>query len=85
MKEVHVLLSFLEAKLRENHRTEKHLIDIFDPSFVRKMKTHCCCFRVFPRPFRHGRICPSPWGTSAWGQSVNVGDHEGGIDIMGGT
>ena len=33
-------------------------------------------FRVFPRPFRHG-------GTSAGGQSVNGGTHEGDIDLMG--
>ena len=33
--------------------------------------------RVFPRPFTHG-------GTSAGGQSVNGGTHEGGhIDLMG--
>ena len=30
----------------------------------------------FPRPFTHG-------GTSAGGQSVNWGTHEGGIDLMG--
>ena len=27
--------------------------------------------RVFPRPFRHGGICPPIWGG---GQSVNGGD-----------
>ena len=33
--------------------------------------------RVFPRPF-------TPGGTSAGGQSVNGGTHEGDIDLMGG-
>ena len=33
--------------------------------------------RVFPRPFTHG-------GTSAGGQSVNGGTHEGSIDLMAG-
>ena len=33
--------------------------------------------RVFPRPFTHG-------GTSAGGQIVNGGTHQGDIDLMGG-
>ena len=45
--------------------------------------------RVFPWPFTHGGICaPPPYGgTSAGGQSVNGGTHEGGGDkaLMGGT
>ena len=42
--------------------------------------------RVFPRPFTHGGICPPPiWGTSAGGQSVNGGAHEGGHRPYGGT
>ena len=38
--------------------------------------------RVFPRPFTHGgNLSPPPiWGgTSAGGQSVNRGTHEGGL------
>ena len=36
--------------------------------------------RVFPRPFRHGEICPPHMR----GQSDNGGAHEGDINIMGG-
>ena len=39
--------------------------------------------RVFPRPFTHGGFVPPYGGTSAGGQSVNRGTHEGDIDIMG--
>ena len=39
--------------------------------------------RVFPRPFTHGGICPHMGGTSAGGQSINGGTHEGDIDLMG--
>ena len=35
--------------------------------------------RVFPRPFTHGRDLSPPYGgTSAGGQNVNGGTHEGG-------
>ena len=37
-------------------------------------------FRVFPRQFTHGDICPPNMG----GQSVNGGTHEGDMDLMGG-
>ena len=41
--------------------------------------------KVFPRRFRHGGICPSPYGRrdKCRGQSVNRGTREGGMDIMG--
>ena len=42
--------------------------------------------RVFPRPFTHGGFVPPPYGggTSAGGQSIDGGTHEGDIDLMGG-
>ena len=42
--------------------------------------------RVSPRPFTHGRdLSPPIWGeTSAGGQSVNGGTHEGGHRPYGG-
>ena len=42
--------------------------------------------RVFPRPFRQGGFVPPICGkTSAGGQSVNGGTHEGGHRPYGGT
>ena len=41
--------------------------------------------RVFPRPFTHGGICPPSYGeTSARGQRINGGTHEGGHSPYGG-
>ena len=41
--------------------------------------------RVFPRPFFTWGDCPPPPMTSAGGQSVNGGTHEGGHRPYGGT
>ena len=43
--------------------------------------------RVFPRPFTHGGICPPlhMGGTTAGGQGINGGTHEGGHRPYGGT
>ena len=46
-----------------------------------QMLTAC---RVFPRPFTHGDLFPHMGWTSAGGQSVSGGTHEGDIDLMGG-
>ena len=42
-------------------------------------------YQGFPRLFRQGGdLSPSIGGTSAGGQSINGGTHEGGIDLMEG-
>ena len=46
-----------------------------------KSKIKFSYIRVFPRPFRHGGFVSPPYGeggTSAGGQGVNGGTHQGG-------
>ena len=45
----------------------------------------CQSFRVFPRPFTHGGICPPcGGGEQVQGDKALMGTHEGDIDLMGG-